>query len=1321
MSMPIDAEALYAAVSGYDTSHCLQLLSDLKAHIKRDFVNLEFVPRYFEALSLASNSPDANINSTAFTCTSHLIKRVTMQDPSILKIVDYLVIPTLLSKLDDSKQIMARKSLLTYWEFCPHETELILKDSGLTHENHTIRKECLSLLSEIIRSGKTIQFKPLLRVVVGMLDIPGLGIPSADLLTAFYLKGTSSRIARQDLLKELNSQSISERTAINVLFQIDARLVEEYKFSKEIKHEAPAEQSQFVNAGAVRVSARATGERHAQERTKAKPVLASVRKAAATAIHAPRTAPTKETPIVHSVPKTRISNSQALNELLDSVSGYEMENIEPVHLYSTDALRDEIEGMYKVFEGKESEHNWEAREKNIIRLRRVVRGQLIETDPRGVAMCFRSLCEQIGKAVGSLRTTLSSHGCQLVKEACIFIGEYFDSTTVEFLAMPLVKLSSARKSISHHNAHVGMCGLLVHTHFNMRVVTQVHNASLDKNMQPRAYAATWFQILLLKNMDDKALLVSSGTLDFIEKSVAKGVSDPAPAVRESMRITFWTLHSGWPHLAEKIMSKCDNNSKKALERARNTSIAMRSTSDSRAGSRPSSSLLIKRSTSGTAPVTGATRTFSNGLASASLTARRTMSGNRMASNPKKPAEGGTVRCASQEKPKPTLVAPVAQSATLMPDIVAKVPTSSAGAESTQERPSSHQEDLPRDDASVIFDYFTDKDKAKQSEGIDMLISLIRNKEDLDDKFMQSFKETLSDISLASPELLSSLISLELLPKTCRLFFANDLIRIAALKYGNDTQDESAAADILVDSIPTEDLCFALIETLSCAADVSKVQNPHISLQFFKHRQLFALFSIQTLSILFGKLPVLEYLMTDTIEALLSCWYLLADTKIDLLSLLSLIKFKNEVVFNRGLNSCDPAVKSSVCAELGLIANEQEEEPEALYQDTTQGFGRIEMTMIRPGKSILGLDPGQVTNSDMTMILPNLKNRTKPFSARPSFLEETAENPPRDSSDVEGVNDHGVDDAFHQVANTGYDEDVEMPTKEQLEHPSTPQRSHAIDTENLINTMEKVRLSPKVERLQDFKNVKLFPSPEAAKDVEHIINQSDPFSLVTSSRGSDAIQVYEDKAEELDSWSGLQGQISGYLNKRSPHIHHIITEGNYMDVSDLNVEEKLEAVLTIRQTLGNDHAERIWLLLLALSSNNSSDELSLAIEETVESLVETSSTLVFQKSIEVVSNVHDVASLNFVLNSLMLTLEKASNVTVDQANMVDAKVFDYLSHPGARVRRVTIGIYAHLMAVFTGYTRRTGKSVANHPHTDLDIFKKFSPPQLKLVEFYSEKV
>lgn len=232
-----------------------------------------------------------------------------------------------------------------------------------------------------------------------------------------------------------------------------------------------------------------------------------------------------------------------------SASEHETEYVEPAYVNTHRELEDIFREMQPLFEGKESEHNWSKREKSIIKLRKLTKGNAPNEFNSTYIAGIKALLDGILKTVNSLRTTVSSNGCHLIQEIAKTIGPGLDSM-VEILLRDLIKLCAGTKKISAQNGNITVDIIMANVSYNVRLMQHLWNACQDKNVQPRTFASTWLKTVLNKHGQHKSHFEHTSGVEYTEKCIKRGLADANPGVREGMRSTFWVFAKIWPEKAE---------------------------------------------------------------------------------------------------------------------------------------------------------------------------------------------------------------------------------------------------------------------------------------------------------------------------------------------------------------------------------------------------------------------------------------------------------------------------------------------------------------------------------------------------------------------------------------------------------------------------------------------------------------------------------------------------------------------------------------------------------------------------------------------------
>ena len=241
------------------------------------------------------------------------------------------------------------------------------------------------------------------------------------------------------------------------------------------------------------------------------------------------------------------------------------DGLEPYDVASARDIDDLVRDMLPWFEGKESEDNWSKREKNVILFRRMTRGNAPHAFSQTFIGATKTLLDGIFKVVNSLRTTMSTNGSLLIQDIARTCGPKIDSM-VEIIMQNLMKLCSALKKIAAQNGNAAVDAVIGNVSFNIRLLQHVAFAAQDKNVGVRLFASGWLKTLINRQAHHKSTIEHGGGLDLVEKSIAKGLSDANPGVREASRGTFWTFYGVWPERANAIADTLDPKSRNLLEK-----------------------------------------------------------------------------------------------------------------------------------------------------------------------------------------------------------------------------------------------------------------------------------------------------------------------------------------------------------------------------------------------------------------------------------------------------------------------------------------------------------------------------------------------------------------------------------------------------------------------------------------------------------------------------------------------------------------------------------------------------------------------------------
>ncbi|ANB12684.1 Stu1p [Sugiyamaella lignohabitans] len=490
----------------------------------------------------------------------HLIKRVILQNPEALQGPPaHIALPLLIDKFSDAKPSLrttARRVFEDYWMSCPAESEMLLRSVGFVHPDERVRFECVDMLSARIHMVKETRFvfRPFTASVVALLSDTSEEVRNAafDLLVSFFQ--TAHIKAKQDLNRELVEQGTNSSTQRMILREIGLD-TSDSRDLRETNRERPGSANSSRLGRALKTTRPISGTNNT---TSTIPSTSSTLSSSANSMGASLATSTTSTSGNGS------SVSSLSTAFVTEMEGYKMDEINGEDVSSSDSFKIIVEDMAPCFDGKETEFNWSKREKSIIRLRSLLRGNAPSDFPDAVIWMFKSFSDGFVKAICSLRTSLSNHGCQFIKEGCMIMTTSFDSVVEPYLSN-LVRITQGAKKISAQVAAMVINALVINTSYSIKFLNHIQMVVNDKVPQAKVYAAIWTR-LIISTHGSKA--GGNGGDSLLEKIILKGISDANPAVREGMRLAFWDYYTVWSKSAETALSKMDNTTKKAVERVR---------------------------------------------------------------------------------------------------------------------------------------------------------------------------------------------------------------------------------------------------------------------------------------------------------------------------------------------------------------------------------------------------------------------------------------------------------------------------------------------------------------------------------------------------------------------------------------------------------------------------------------------------------------------------------------------------------------------------------------------------------------------------------
>ncbi|RDW40709.1 protein STU1 [Yarrowia lipolytica] len=518
------SDQLGRVLSDDDLPTKLSIANEFKAFVKKNSVPRDLIHPYFLTLSRAIKSrEDPQLTSVCFSCFCHLFKRVSIQDKQLLDDSATVAVVTdlLIDRLSDRStgvRATANKVLLDYWVLVPQAVAVAMRQSAVVSSSHVTLGESLKWLQSVFDLSSAFNFSAFVQPVVDMLRYPQLQSSVCELLKKVY-----SVSDRRELEECLAATGVNEM------------------LKKSILNGLPGGNS----SSAV-----------SDPKTTAPRSLSSQKSVASK----PAQQPNSQEPGNENAPSSSLA-------FLNSLPNFRVDSLAPENVYSASDLESKINNMHVAFADKESEKNWSLREKHVTQIRKLLRGNALQDYPSQFAAAYKSVIDGVLKSATSLRTTLSNQGLLLVKESGQLGGNAFVDPVMDIVFPQIIRLTGQMKKITSNNAHITVCGLLTSATFSTKLINHVTSATVEKNAQPRTFAAVWLRILILSHSQThKSAMQNHGGLDQIEKAIAKGLQDPTPSVKENMRVTYWSFAEYWPSEADKIYRKLDTKAKAMLDK-----------------------------------------------------------------------------------------------------------------------------------------------------------------------------------------------------------------------------------------------------------------------------------------------------------------------------------------------------------------------------------------------------------------------------------------------------------------------------------------------------------------------------------------------------------------------------------------------------------------------------------------------------------------------------------------------------------------------------------------------------------------------------------
>ncbi|KAI5294117.1 suppressor of tub2 mutation [Ascosphaera acerosa] len=575
MDMDVRAAEVVAALKNTNLSLDAKqtFLAKLKSDIKRENIPDAALPAVFDALKLALPSVSPALALAAFSTLGHVLKRLYLQLPQpkeqarTIALHGRALYPFLLDRLGDHREKIrqcAVQAFADFWPAAKADVESYVLDGALVGRNPRAKEASMLWLARMTRE-QGLLFRAYVPSLVACLEDADNGVRETAKAVVIELFQNAPPKAQLDLKKQLQAHNVRKSIVAAILTSIGASM-----------DDAGAAAGPQVATGATAV--RLDSARPASSLSTRRERDMPSRSASALSNHASTTSAT--TGLMPADRKERaLSASEAATAAQPDIlalaaattttvttSPDGSENVEPYNVASHHELDDIFRTMAPHFEGRETEQNWSARERAVLLLRRITRGNAPLDHSDHFVAGVKALLDGILKAVNSLRTTVSTAGCALVQELAQTLGPAIDPWC-ELLLQTMLKVASALKKITSQNANATVDAIVANASYAPRIMQHMWFAASDKNVQPRLYVTGWLKTIMNAHaVAHRAVMEHNGGVDVLEKCIRRGLGDPNPGVREAMRGTYWLFWRYWRERADEIMEGLDPKSQKLLEK-----------------------------------------------------------------------------------------------------------------------------------------------------------------------------------------------------------------------------------------------------------------------------------------------------------------------------------------------------------------------------------------------------------------------------------------------------------------------------------------------------------------------------------------------------------------------------------------------------------------------------------------------------------------------------------------------------------------------------------------------------------------------------------
>ncbi|CAB4253096.1 similar to Saccharomyces cerevisiae YBL034C STU1 Component of the mitotic spindle that binds to interpolar microtubules via its association with beta- tubulin (Tub2p) [Maudiozyma barnettii] len=523
-----------------DIKQKLDILTKFKGHVKKEFINIENIPTYIDALLLISQKFKDSIDTLflGHSCLCYLIKRIAIQSPESLSqpLITNLINGIIeLHTLTNMQNPISSHNMKKFWLLTIKILESCYTINPIYTEDSIKQSLEGEITSMIDNSSNNIHILNRIKVILFIINELCQIKQNNDQNPLSSLRFFNPVVLR--FLNTITEQSFNDKNSVNSIVELISDIFRKYvdqtNFEEFVKN---------ITNNSIR-------NIFSQE---------------------------------YQQPDVRLNNTFDTENELQSIlndakppSQLLSRNVDMSHnsslLYtSLDQLSDDLENALEPFHNpKETEKNWKIRQSNIIKIKNIflLNEKLILEEKTEFVNILKTLnfVDCISKTALSLRTTLSLNTCQLIKDLILLLKDSLTIPLLDHIFTTLKILLASTKKLSSQMGYFCLLIMFLNVDFHSKLFHDSLLLISEKNVIQRNTSAIILRIILIKANHTSKL---DSNLVYIEEWIRKGISDAQTQVREAMRITFWYYYKAYPVNAKNLL----NNSfsaqlKKAIELA----------------------------------------------------------------------------------------------------------------------------------------------------------------------------------------------------------------------------------------------------------------------------------------------------------------------------------------------------------------------------------------------------------------------------------------------------------------------------------------------------------------------------------------------------------------------------------------------------------------------------------------------------------------------------------------------------------------------------------------------------------------------------------